>query len=147
VQRSESNERKLRLQKIGGSAGVPPKHSSDFGGLGGGDYYGGTSYNHAYAGSGGSSFISGHKDCDAVIESSNVIIHSGYIIHYSNMAFSNTVIIAGNKTMPLPTGDEDIWNSTKGAFRITLLFNVCNTCGASRFIMTPFLSIFISLII
>ena len=115
---------------IFGSAGYPPS-SNDYGGFGGGGYYGGTSYDMAYAGSGGSSFISGHKGCDAVKNISNQIIHSGYNIHYSNLVFFNTQMIAGNKTIPLPTGGEGIWDSSKGVFRITM-FNFIGACTTSR---------------
>ena len=125
-----------------GSAGFPPE-SNDFGGLGGGGYYGGTSYDWAYAGSGGSSFISGHKGCDAVINSSSEIIHSGYNIHYSNLVFFNTKMIAGNRTIPLPKGGEGIWDSSNGVFRITM-FNFIGACTASmhRFSCSIFAIVF-----
>ena len=112
-----------------GIAGVPPK-SQDHGGIGGGGYYGGTSYDHTYVGSGGSSFISGHKGCDAVLNSTSPIIHSGYNIHYSKLAFSNTEMIAGNKTMPLPSGSKGTWDSDEGVFKITM-FNFIGSCKIS----------------
>ena len=127
-----------------GSAGVPAQ-SNDYGGIGGGGYYGGTSYNYSYVGSGGSSFISGHKGCDAVLNSSSTIIHSGYNIHYSNLVFFNTKMIGGNKTMPLPTGNEGIWDSSKGSFRITM-FNFLGSCKYSKSrINYLFVSVFISI--
>ena len=112
-----------------GIAGVPPP-SQDHGGIGGGGYYGGTSYDYSYVGSGGSSFISGHKGCDAVMNSTSPIIHSGYNIHYSKLVFTNTKMIAGNKTMPLPSGSEGKWDSDEGAFKITM-FNFMRSCKVS----------------
>ena len=47
-----------------GYAGNPS--GNDIGGFGGNGYYGGTSYQFAFAGSGGSSFISGHQGCKAI---------------------------------------------------------------------------------
>ena len=113
-----------------GVAGIPAS-SSDHGGIGGGGYYGGTSYNCAYSGSGGSSFISGHKGCIAVKDSSSPIIHSDYNIHYSNLVFFNTEMIGGNKIATLPTGEKGIWNSTLGAFKITI-FSFIASCKVAR---------------
>ena len=94
----------------------------DYGGFGGGGYYGGTSYTYAYAGSGGSSFISGHKGCDAVKEQTESIEHTGQPNHYSGFVFTNTKMISGNETMPLPTSPtKEGIHSGKGAFRITLI--------------------------
>lgn len=63
---------------------------------GGGGYYGGA-YGCGAAGSGGSSFISGHSGCDAIDENSteNNIIHTGQSIHYSKYKFTDTVMIDG----------------------------------------------------
>ena len=108
-----------------GSAGHPfsaiTSTTIDYGGFGGGGYYGGTSYGITFGGSGGSSFISGHKGCNAVLENSDFIEHSNDSVHYSGLVFSNTTMIAGNEQMPLPNSNlEGIW-SNNGAFRITLL--------------------------
>ena len=105
-----------------GSAGVLDSNSPDWGGSGGGGYYGGSSYNYSFAGSGGSSFISGHKGCNAVNESEG-IQHANSPNHYSGFVFTETEMIGGNKTMPLPfSSSQGIWESQEGgAFRITLI--------------------------
>ena len=108
-----------------GSAGKPEPITmsiEDYGGFGGGGYYGGTSYQYAFAGSGGSSFISGHKGCDAVKDQTEPIEHTGQPNHYSGIVFSDTKMISGNETMPLPNDPtkRDIY-SDEGAFRITLI--------------------------
>jgi len=103
-----------------GAAGAFTTLRNDYGGLGGGGYYGGTSYDYAYAGSGGSSFISGHEGCKAIKKTNDEsIVHKDDSLHYSGYVFHNTNMIGGNKTMPLPSGNEGIWDETDGAFRIT----------------------------
>ena len=118
--------------------GVPPKYGTfgyavkptvlgtidnSMGGLGGGGYYGGTSYAFAYAGSGGSSYISGHKGCNSIENTEDdEIKHTGDSVHFSNFVFSDTEMIPGNQTMPLPnTQNDGIWENDHGAFRITLI--------------------------
>ena len=112
-----------------GSGGkpVPYQYSlGDFyhGGYGGGGYYGGTSYPYSFAGSGGSSYISGLDGCDSIDSTStqNNIIHTGNSNHYSGIVFSKTQMISGNQTMPLPSApnSKGIHEGT-GAFRITLI--------------------------
>lgn len=65
---------------------------------GGSGYYGGSSSGHVASAGGGSSFISGHDGCDAIKEESTEdnIIHTGQSIHYSNLYFTNTVMIDGD---------------------------------------------------
>ena len=67
---------------------------------GGGGYYGGLSKDQYYqsSGTGGSSFISGHNGCDAILEESTQekIVHSGQPNHYSKYIFTNTKIIDGD---------------------------------------------------
>ena len=106
-----------------GSAGYSD-NITDAGVFGGGGYYGGTTITQGYSGSGGSSFISGHEGCDAIkdpIQTYNKIIHTNQSIHYSGYRFTSTKMIGGNKTMPLPSGDEGKWIDDNGAFRITLI--------------------------
>ena len=109
-----------------GSAGKTEPYigygKEDYGGFGGGGYYGGTSYQLSFAGSGGSSFISGHEGCKAVKEQTEFIEHTNTSYHYSGFIFTNTKMISGNETMPLPNSrtEEGIHTGT-GAFRITLL--------------------------
>ena len=93
----------------------------DYGGIGGGGYYGGTSYPYAFAGSGGSSFISGHKGCNSVENNADKITHTGSSIHYSGIFFTNTKMIEGSKSMPLPTSSSNGIYFGSGSFRITLL--------------------------
>ena len=121
-----------------GSAGIPqPINKSnppslDYGGLGGGGYYGGTSYVYAFAGSGGSSYVSGHKECNSVTNNSTEIIHSGSPNHYSDIIFENPKIITGGETMPLPYHPQQGNHTGEGAFRITLLLT-----GPTDFIIKP----------
>lgn len=82
-----------------GSGGYP---SGKFLAGGGGGYYGGGS-SGVYpkspgSGAGGSSFISGHNGCDAILDSSTEdnIVHTGQSVHYSEYQFSNTIMIDGN---------------------------------------------------
>jgi len=88
---------------------------------GGGGYYGGggASYNNfnvVVSGSGGSSFISGYPGCDAISESSTEdnIIHTGQPNHYSGYVFTNSVMIAGDATMPKPKGGTETGHSGDG---------------------------------
>jgi hypothetical protein len=104
-----------------GVAGYFVSAVNDYGGIGGGGYYGGTSYDYSYSGSGGSSFISGHDGCKAIKKASGSIEHKDDSFHYSGYVFYNTTMIDGNTTMPLPTGGEGIWGEKNGAFRITLI--------------------------
>ncbi len=91
---------------------------------GGGDGYyggGGGSYNHyvASSGGGGSAFISGHAGCNAVNASGT---HTGQPNHYSGMVFTETVMIAGNASMPNPRGTGNITgNSGNGFVQISRL--------------------------
>ena len=114
-----------------GSGGIPeptyPNGVPDYGGFGGG-YYGWISYGHAYAGSGGSSFVSGHKSCNAVQNNTNKIEHTGNPYHYSGITFQHTKIISGENYMPLPYNNEYGFHSDKGAFRITLLYSIPSKC-------------------
>ena len=81
---------------------------------GGGGYYGGNAV--AYAATGGSSFISGYTGCDAISESSTEdnIIHTGQPNHYSGYVFTNSVMIAGDATMPKPGGGTETGHPDNG---------------------------------
>ena len=84
-----------------------------------------------FAGSGGSSFISGYGGFKAVKdpnETGNEIVHTDNSIHYSNISFTLARMISGNRMMPLPDGDEGIYNSNSGAFRVTYLLFPRMTC-------------------
>ena len=90
---------------------------------GGGGYYGGNaSWNGVNnddtfaCASGGSSFISGYPDCDAIDESSTEdnIIHTGQPNHYSGKVFINPVMIDGGSVMPKPRGGTETGHSGNG---------------------------------
>ena len=97
-------------------------------GGGGGGYYGGVVPKdnelggfYASPGFGGSSFISGHSGCNAVKESStsSSITHTGQPNHYSGYVFTNTVMKAGDESMPSPTGGTETGHSGNGYCKIT----------------------------
>ncbi len=103
-------------------------------GGGGGGYYGGGTCNiiGESAGAGGSSFISGHKGCNAISSSSTLenIEHLNSPNHYSNYIFNNTVMIDGNgynwtdvkgelTQMPNYNGGTMVGNTGHGYARIT----------------------------
>ena len=117
-----------------GKGGFYPVLSSDGCGAGGGGYYGGGTSKVAtdYAGSGGSSFISGYPGCDAILEESteDEIKHKGTSKHYSGLTFSSAVMIDGNSLMPSPINSStQIGNEFNGFVIITVLtrYNEC-TC-------------------
>jgi hypothetical protein len=88
---------------------------------GGGGYYGGGGSAHVHSAGGGSSFISGHTGCNAISESSTSsnIVHTGQPNHYSGKVFTNTVMKAGNESMPSPTGGTETGHSGNGYCKIT----------------------------
>ena len=92
---------------------------------GGGGYYGGGHGVHPggswTGGGGGSSFISGYTGCDAIAESSTEdnIVHTGQPNHYSGKVFTNSVMIAGNASMPKPGGGTENGHSGNGYCIIT----------------------------
>lgn len=91
---------------------------------GGSGYYGGGSVGHGGAG-GGSSFISGYDGCDAIAESSTSdnIIHTGRSVHYTGYKFENSVMIAGNETMPEHRGNGTmVGNTGNGYAKISLIY-------------------------
>ena len=118
-------------QTFGSSFGIGGSHVTNGGG---GGYYGGASASWT-GGAGGSSFISGHNGCDAIKEESTDgnIIHTGQSIHYSNLYFTDTVMIDGNgykwttekgeyTGMPSHSNNSTITGNTgNGYARITLV--------------------------
>jgi hypothetical protein len=96
-------------------------NSSDGGGAGSGYYGGGASIGNEYIGGTGCSFISGHSGCNAISSSSTSsnIVHTGHPNHYSGYIFTNTVMKAGNETMPSPTGGTETGHSGNGYCKIT----------------------------
>ncbi len=92
---------------------------------GGGGYYGGGHGNHPggswSGGGGGSSYISGYEGCKAITKESTEsnINHSDSPDHYSGKVFSDSVMIAGNDTMPNYNGGTMVGNTGNGYARIT----------------------------
>ena len=103
-------------------------NSCNWGGGGNGYYSGFTATNETNhqiidAGSGGSSFISGYPGCNAISESSTStnIIHTGSPNHYSGYVFTNMEMIAGDSSMPSPSGGTETGHSGNGYARITFI--------------------------
>ena len=107
------------------------KADSDGVGGGGSGYYGGMTNNisRASAGSGGSSYISGHEGCKSTDENGNSIEDC---IHTSGFKFKDTVMIDGEGyewtttrqdlvQMKNPQGNYVTGNDSDGYARITLL--------------------------
>ena len=87
---------------------------------GGSGYYGGSAGNHS-GGAGGSSFLSGYPGCNAISVSSteDAIVHTGQPNHYSGYVFTNSVMKAGNETMPSPSGGTETGHPGNGYAIIT----------------------------
>ena len=98
---------------------------------GGGGYYGGAGSYHIDAAGGGSSYISGHTGCVAIISATNIAPKEGCSdgttdnecsIHYSNKVFTNTVMNAGNESMPTHDGNSTMTgNAGNGYAKITIV--------------------------
>jgi hypothetical protein len=107
---------------IGGNGifGTPPNINGTGGG--GGGYYGGKqglSFVKPNAGgSGGSSFISGYAGCNAIDANG---VHTGGPNHFSGYIFNNSQMIAGNATMPSPTGLDETGHTGNGYAKITYI--------------------------
>ena len=113
-------------------------YGDNWGGGGGGGYWGGAGGNNSSTGNGGSSgssFISGHLGCVAILsdsslsprnDSNEVACADGTTditcsYHYSGKIFTNTVMIAGNQSMPTHDGSSTVTgNKDNGYAKITL---------------------------
>ena len=106
-----------------GGFGYAGGEGTDGGGAGNGYYGGGDSNTDQKNGGSGSSFISGYPGCNAISESSTStnIIHTGSPNHYSGYVFTNMEMIAGNSSMPAPSGGTEIGHSGNGYARITFV--------------------------
>ena len=105
-----------------GTGGHAAAGTNSQGSGGGGGWYGGGAGSWSKGG-GGSSFISGHPGCNAVASQASGT-HTGQPVHYSDIIFTNTKMIAGNKSMPDPFGENFvIGNLNHGYVRITVVFN------------------------
>ena len=94
----------------------------------GGGYYGGKTQQStsscSSAGGGGSSYISGFVGCNSISEGSteNLISHTGSPIHYSGLFFTDSVMKAGNESMPTHDGLGTMnGNTGNGYAKITYL--------------------------
>ena len=110
---------------------------------GGGGYYGGgsggsTSYKVS-AGAGGSSFISGHKGCDAIDESSesSAIVHTHQNKHYSNIVFTNTVMKSGNEEMPTHDNTGKMTGNTGNGYALISLIISYDDSNSGAIEQTP----------
>ena len=108
---------------VSGKFGIGGNGSGTAATGGGAGYYGGAGRygldNASSVGGSGSSFISGHSDCDAIKSDGTP---SGTNTHYSNKVFTNTVMIDGNSSMSNPRGVGNInGNTGNGYARITLV--------------------------
>ena len=83
-----------------------------------------------FGGGGGSSFISGHEGCNAILGNSteNNIEMSNQSIHYLGYRFFHTDMIDGNSLMPSPEGNKETGHCTYGAIRIHSVKEVTCDC-------------------
>ena len=91
-------------------------YGDNYGGGGAGGYYGGAGGKNSGTGNGGSSgssYISGHTGCVAIKSSGEIVPKDGCSngttdndcsIHYSGKVFTDTLMIAGNQSMPTIDG-------------------------------------------
>ena len=102
-------------------------NTNGYGGGGGGGYYGGST-GHGRTGAGGSSYISGYVGCIAIKSATDITpkvttyskIEDSY--HYSGKIFKQSVMIAGNASMPTHDGQGTMTgNSGNGYAKITYI--------------------------
>jgi hypothetical protein len=118
---SETNQTNGHLLGLGGN-GI--HHTAVPSSGGGGGYYGGFAYDcrgssyHKCVSSSGSSFISGHSNCNAVDVNG---AHTGSSIHYSELYFENTVMSTGNETFESPQYSPVVGHYGDGFIRVMML--------------------------
>ncbi|EAY13225.1 hypothetical protein TVAG_097950 [Trichomonas vaginalis G3] len=124
---------------IGGSG----NNYEDSGPSGGGGYYGGGGMAWAGSASGGSSFISGHRLCNAISKYSTAsrIYHTGNPKHYSGKYFTDTTMIDGQHRMPSPNlNSYEIGHQGNGYAIITYIAkNVVCSCRVYNFRINLFI--------
>ena len=100
--------------------GLAQDSRDGYGGGGGGGWYGGLK-GYGRGGSGGSSFISGHPGCNAVnpLTGAHLGASTTMTINNVNYRFTNTVMKAGNETMPSPTEGTETGHRGNGYCKIT----------------------------
>ena len=104
-----------------GAFGYANQEGNDsYGSGGGGGWYGGCR-GYGNGGSGGSSFISGHTGCNAINPSTGAHLGASttMTINNVNYRFTNTVMKAGNESMPSPSGETETGHSGNGYCIIT----------------------------
>ena len=127
------------------------ENGKDGNGAGGGGYFGGGASNNSvyYGGGGGSSFISGHKGCNAVDPSSTDPYNMTMLnreVHYSGYKFYNTEMYDGNSQMPKVDGGFETGHNSYGVVKITYLSPIAiNSCSNNSF-KNVFVFIFITFI-
>ena len=87
----------------------------------GGGYYGGATINNRF-GTGGSSFVSGNENCNAIAENSteDAIVHTNQPNHYSRKIFTDSKTFSGSELMPSASGLKEITGRTgNGLVKIT----------------------------
>ena len=95
------------------------------GGGGGSGYYGGGGggwiQQLVASGGSGSSYISGYSGCNSISQSStsSSISHLGSANHYSGYVFTNSVMKAGDESMPSTSGGTETGHSGNGYAKIT----------------------------
>lgn len=111
-----------------GTFGIGGNGNTDYGGGGGGGYYGGGGSgviaSSLGGGGSGSSFVSGHTNCNAIgqTSTSSNIIHTDRPNHYSGKVFTNTQILSGKEIIPSHDGKTtQTGNTGHGYAKITLL--------------------------
>ena len=116
---SQVSSGNLILSGTFGYANIPG-YDAYWGGGGGGGWYGGA-IGHGQGGSGGSSFISGHTGCNAINPSNGNHLGTSttMTINNVNYRFTNTVMKAGNETMPSPTEGTETGHRGNGYCKIT----------------------------
>ena len=125
----------------------------DSGPGGGGGYFGGGGTTWVCSGSGGSSYISGMNGCFSVPdEDKEQTLNNS--IHYSNLYFTEPLMIPGNNPMPShlisSNGLENIvpdGNIGNGAIRITILRNHIITCGKKHSLIKLHCFVFLSMLL
>ena len=139
---------KIPSSIMNGSFGIGANpFDAHYGSGGGGGYYGGGAGNIVNncvgTGSGGSSFISGYKGCDAISQNYTLDnpVHTGKPYHYSGFVFVNPIMKDGNT----------VQYSGNGQARITVAyqeyFNIKQSCVNSYSMSPHYFYLIVSIII
>lgn len=117
------------------------KTGGSFGGAGSG-YYGGSAEDleklpsfdyYKTGGAGGSSFVSGCRDCNAVSRNpKDEVEHTNKRTHFSGYKFSKIVMKSGNEAFLSPNGKEETGHFGNGAISIEFISNVLPFSCASK---------------